>query len=79
MSVGNAAFGQVVRADFDGHSVSREDTNVVHTHLAGDVGDHFMVVLELHAKHRVGECFEDFAFELEFVFLGQLNLLSGFY
>ena len=36
-SVNDSTHGQVVRAELDSNSVSWEDTDVVHSHLAADM------------------------------------------
>src|SRR5215217_1002134 len=46
---------QVVRRQFDLHLVSREDADEVHPHLARDVREHLVAVIQHHAEHRVGE------------------------
>ena len=53
---GDTSFREVVRAHFHLHAVTGEDLDVVHTHLAGDVGDDERPVFELHAEHSVGQC-----------------------
>src|SRR5690349_16528276 len=50
---------QVVRRQLDRHLVAGQDADVVHAHLPGDVAEHHMAVLELHAKRGVGEVLED--------------------
>lgn len=63
MAVGDAAFIEVVRADLNGDAVAGEDSDVVHPHLAGDVGDHFMVVIEqADLEHGIGHGLDHFAF-----------------
>ena len=52
---GDSSFGEVVRTHFHLDTVTGEDLNVVHTHLAGDVGDDKGSVLELNAEHSVGQ------------------------
>src|SRR5215203_1937313 len=47
VAVRDAAAAQVVRRELDLHPVAREDPDVVHSHLAGDVGQHLVAVLEL--------------------------------
>src|SRR3546814_10090396 len=52
---GDAALGQVIGRHLDVHAVAREDANAVLAHLAGGMRQHFMVVVQLHAEHRVGD------------------------
>ena len=49
---------EVIRRHLDPHFVSRQDLDIVHAHLARDMGGDFMAVLKLHAEHRVGKGFE---------------------
>jgi hypothetical protein len=58
----NATFSQVVRRHFDPHLVAGQDPDVMHAHLAGDVCDNGDTVVELYAKHGVGEGFDDGSF-----------------
>ena len=53
---GDTSFREVVRTHFYFHAVTGEDLDVMHTHLAGDMGDDKRSVLELHTEHRVGQC-----------------------
>ena len=53
---GDTSFREVVRTHFNFDAVTGEDLDVMHTHLAGDVGDDERSVLELHAEHSVGQC-----------------------
>src|SRR5579884_2616320 len=59
VSVRDPAAGQVVRGELHLHAVAREDPDVVHAHLPGDVREHLVAVLELHPEHRVREWLDD--------------------
>ena len=48
---------KVVRGQFHLDAISRKDPDVVHSHLAGDMGQNRMTILELDPKHRVGQRF----------------------
>src|ERR1700693_929698 len=50
---------QVVRRQFPLHPVARQDANKVLPHLARDMRQHLVLVLELHPEHRVGERLDD--------------------
>ena len=58
-SQGNASLGQVIGADLDGDLVTREDSNEVHSHLSGDVGEDFMSVFQDDLEDGVGQCLFD--------------------
>src|SRR5947207_84862 len=53
--VGDATPAQVVRSELDLHTVARQDPDVVHPHLPGDVREHLVPVLELDTEHGVRE------------------------
>ena len=42
----------------------------MHAHLAGDVGQDFMAVLEFNSKHCIGERFNDLPLQDDRIFLG---------
>ena len=56
-----APAAKVVRAHLDTHLVTREDSDVVHPHFAGNGGEDLMPVLEFHLEHSVAECLDDHA------------------
>jgi hypothetical protein len=70
VTVGNATSGEVVWGEFNLHLVARKNADVVHAHLSGDVGEHFVPVLELDPKHRVRERFDNRALDEDCVVLG---------
>ena len=51
--VRNTASGEVVRGKFHLHFVTRENTDVVHPHLPGDVSQHFVIVFKFYLEHGV--------------------------
>src|SRR6266851_2500735 len=53
VAVDDAAARQIVRRKLHGYFVSRENTNKILAHLAGNVRQHLMLVFQLHAKHGV--------------------------
>src|SRR5229473_3062658 len=55
VAVDDAAARQIVRRKLHGYFVSRENTNKIFAHLAGNVRQHLMLVFQLHAKHGVGQ------------------------
>ena len=77
-AVRDATSGEVVRGEFYLHLVARQDADVVHPHLAGDVRQHLVAVVELDTEHGVGQRLQDRAFEHDGVFfgLGQEELLT---
>ncbi len=65
IAVDDPAAGQVVGAQLNDHTILGEDTDVVLTHLARDVGENFVSVGQLHAKHRIGECLDNRTFDFD--------------
>ena len=59
---------EVVRRDLDAHAVSGEHADAEAAHLAGEVREDGMAVLELHAEHRVGQRLDDLAVERDLLF-----------
>ncbi len=68
--VGDATSAEVVGGEFHLHAIARKDADVVHPHLARDVGQNFVTVLELHLEHGIGQRFLDRALQYDGVFLG---------
>jgi hypothetical protein len=66
--VDDAAPVEVVRGDLDAHAVPREDADTETTHLAREVSEDGMSVLELHAEHGVRQRFDDFTVERDLLF-----------
>ena len=57
-SPGDTALGRIVNRDLNGHGVSRENTDIVHTKLSGDMRVHDMSVRKLYLEVGVGECLD---------------------
>jgi hypothetical protein len=69
VSVGDPTSGEVVRSEFNLDFVARQDPDVMHAHLSGDVGQHLVAVFEFDAKHCVGEWFDDHTLQQNRIFL----------
>src|SRR3954463_15215542 len=65
VAVDDAPAGQVVRRELHDDPVLGEDPDVVLTHLAADVREDPVSVLQLHAEHRVRQGFDDPALYLD--------------
>ena len=78
VSIGDTTAGEVVRGELYLDLVARKDADVVHPHLAADVRQHLVAVLEFHAEHRVRQGLDDRALEHDGVVfrLGQRGLLT---
>jgi len=55
VTVGDAPAGEIVGSEFDLDLVTGKDADVVHAHLAGDMGKDFVTVFEFHSEHRIGQ------------------------
>src|SRR5580658_4848382 len=53
VTIHNPAARQIVRRELHRYFVSRQNPDEILSHLAGNVCQHLMLVLELHAKHRI--------------------------
>src|SRR3954454_2934668 len=69
VAVDDAGAVEVVRRQLDAHAVAREDADAEAAHLPGDLAESHVIVVELHAEHRVGEGLDDLALELDLLFL----------
>src|SRR4051812_14427050 len=65
VAVDDATAGQVVGRELHDHAVLGQDADVVLPHLAADVGEDLVAVLQLHAEHRVGERLDHTALDLD--------------
>src|SRR5581483_4163870 len=61
---------EVVGRDLAAHLVAGQDADAEAAHLAGDVTEHRVAVLELDPEHRVREGLDDLALELDLLLLG---------
>jgi hypothetical protein len=59
---------EVVRRDLDADPVSGEDADAEAAHLAGEVREDGVTVLELDAEHRVGQRLDNFSVERDLLF-----------
>src|SRR5919107_3450981 len=65
VAVDDATAGQVVGRELHDHAVLGQDADVVLPHLAADVGEHPVPVLQLHPEHRVGQGLDDATLDLD--------------
>jgi hypothetical protein len=67
--VGDTASSEVVRGQFHLNLVARENADVVHTHLPGDVCEHLVSIVEFDLEHGIRQRLEDLALENDRIFL----------
>src|SRR5919204_4526302 len=60
---------EVIWRQLDEHLVARHDANEVHPHLAADVRQHRVSLLELDLEHRVRKCLGNGPFHLDDLFV----------
>lgn len=75
-AVDDATLGQVVGGDLYGHPVAGDDSDEVLSHLAGDVGEDAMAVLQLNHELGIGKGLDDASFGANRFFFGHTTLLS---
>src|SRR5215218_5483798 len=63
---------EVVRRQLDLDPVTGQDADVVTPHLARDVTQDIVPVVQLHLEHRVWEGLDDLALHLDLLFLGHV-------
>src|SRR5690606_12437474 len=70
LAVRDAPAAKIVRRQLHRHLVAGQDPDEVHPHLARDMRQHLVAVVELHPEHRVGQRLDDRPFHLNDVLLG---------
>src|SRR5205823_835627 len=68
--IDNAAACQVVRRKLDRHFVSRENTNKILSHFAGNVRQNLVLVLQLNSEHGVRQRLDDRGHDFNGVLFG---------
>jgi hypothetical protein len=63
--VDDSSTGEVVGRELYNDAVFRQDADVVLPHLAADVGENLVTVLQLNAKHRIGQGFDNATLNLD--------------
>ena len=69
VAVGDATPAEVVGRELHLDTVTTDDADVMHAHLAGDVGQNLMAVLQLDTEHGVGEGLDDLPLQDDRIFL----------
>src|SRR4029078_7910222 len=67
VAIGDSPSGEVVGSELDLHLVAGCDADVIHAHLAGDVSEHLVPVLQLDTEHGIRQRFGDGAFHQDHV------------
>lgn len=74
MTEGNAAFGHVVRGDFQRNFIAGENSDVMLTHFAVCVGNQFIAVVEFDAIASVRKNFGNGCSCLNQVFFSHIRI-----
>jgi hypothetical protein len=69
VSIRDAATARIVRADFYGDAVARQNTNVKLAHSSADRCEHDEPVVAFDTEHRIRKCLLDDTVEFELVAL----------
>src|SRR4051794_13891952 len=78
MAVDDPRAIEVVGRDLDPDAIAGEDADAEAPHLARDVAEDLVPVVELHPEHGVRERLDHLAFELDLLFLGQTYMTLTF-
>ena len=65
VAIGDSTAVQVVWTQLDLHAVAGQDADVVAAHLAGDVTEHIVSVVQFDPEHRVGESLGDLSLHFD--------------
>ena len=76
---GYASLVEVVYRDLNGHAVTGQYSNIVHTKLSRYVSSHYMLIGKLYLEGRIGQCLNYCTFKLDNVILWQNNPSSALY
>src|SRR4029077_14984190 len=76
--VDDASAGEIVRRELHRDLVAGQYLDEMHAHLARDMGEYLVTVLELHTEHRVRQWLDHGALELDAFFFRQaLSFVSS--
>lgn len=72
--IDDPTFGQVIGRECYTHRITRNNPDIVFSHLARKMGEDNMLVLKFHTEHRIGKCFANDAFHFNCFFFGHKAL-----
>src|SRR5438132_14000188 len=73
----DASLGQVVGRHLDVDAIASQNADAVLAHLARRMGEDFVLVVQLHPEHGVGQQLRDGSGKLDHVFFGHSPSLNG--
>ncbi len=62
-AIGDPATAEIIRGQFNRHSIPGQDPNVIFAHFPGNMGEHNMTIVELNPEHGVGKWFNNGSFD----------------
>ena len=66
--VGNPTLAEIIGGQLDSNFVTAKDTDIVFSHLAGDVCNNHMSILQLYPKLGIRQVFKNRAFHFDMFF-----------
>ena len=76
---GYASLCEVVNRNLNGHAVTGQYSDIVHTELPGNMGSYNMPVRKLDFEGSVGQRLDHFPFKLDYIILRQNNPSSAMF
>ena len=76
-SPGDPTLSQIIGRHLNSYLVTGQDLNKIHTELAGNGGQNFVAVADVHAEHCVGQVVGNDALNLDYVVFCQVVILLG--
>ncbi|ANR70703.1 hypothetical protein AXF19_06725 [Selenomonas sp. oral taxon 126] len=61
----NTSTSQIVRGEFDGYLVARQNTDEVHAYLSGYMSEDDVSILKFDLEHRIGKLLDDSSLYLD--------------
>jgi len=78
MTESDTALGEIVRGEFEGDFIARQNANAITPETACEVRKHQTFVLQLHTEFTTGEFFDDGTLYFYAVFFTHSDLLVLF-
>ena len=69
----DATLIQVVNRNFNSNAITGQYLDIIHTQLAGDVGNNHMFIRQLYLEGRIGQSLNDNAFKFDYIIFRQNN------
>ena len=53
--------GQIIRAHLHSHFITRQNPDIIHSHLTWNCRQYFMTIFQLHPEHCIGKGFDNWS------------------